>query len=87
MKSLSLSHLLLYVCLILAVIFLVEPPITVAATGSADCGAGRTVTCSGVYKCVCEDGVGCTGYDMYGNPVQDRPCPADGAIALEESDN
>ncbi len=42
---------------------------------TADCGGGRTVTCSAP-RCFCLDNVGCTGYDAQGQVVTDSPCPA-----------
>lgn len=40
----------------------------------ADCGGGRVVSCT-AYTCICEPNVGCTGYDVNGTLVQERPCP------------
>lgn len=75
MKSCPISLIVLYACLVLAVILLVKPLTTLAeGTGSAHCGGGRTVTCN-AYRCECQDNVGCTGYDAQGNVILNKPCP------------
>jgi hypothetical protein len=78
MKSCPLSLRLLYICLFLAAVCSLARPFVALASGpgSAYCGGGRSVSCS-AYRCVCEDNVGCTGYDSSGNQVEDKPCPSD----------
>jgi hypothetical protein len=77
MKSCPSSMTFLYACLLLAVVWLlIEPPKALAETRSANCGGGRTVTCTAA-TCICTENVGCTGYDAQGNVVVDKPCPSD----------
>jgi hypothetical protein len=83
MKSRPVSLLILYACLLSAVIwYLIGPPIGRADYGelmgtSADCGGGVSVTCAPGLVCKCTDNVGCAGYDQHGNFVRDYPCPSD----------
>jgi hypothetical protein len=75
MKSCPASMIFLYSCLLLAVVWLlIEPPKALAEVRSASCG-DRMVTCN-AFRCVCEDNVGCTGYDAQGKVVSDKPCPS-----------
>lgn len=75
MKSSRISQLSLYICLLVAVALLIVIPSTVlAATGTATCAGGTTVSCS-AFKCVCTDYSGCTAYDASGKK-EDIPCPA-----------
>lgn len=84
MKSSALPPCILYICLFLAAFcYAVWPTVTLAAdSGSANCGGGRSVTCS-AYRCVCQDNVGCTGYDSSNRVVEDKPCPSDLMLLVE----
>jgi hypothetical protein len=76
MKSRPVSLLPLYLWLLLTAAYLVAAPVVLAGPPNiANCGGGRTVSCS-AYKCVCIENAGCTGYDASGNKVEDNPCPA-----------
>lgn len=66
---------LLATCLgfVVATSYLSDPPSAFAANGSASCGAREDATCS-AHTCVCEDGVGCTGFDENLNVVSNSSC-------------
>jgi hypothetical protein len=76
MRACSTSLIVFYLCLLLAATWLLVKPLTVfAATGSAKCGSGPTVTCN-AFRCDCTDNVGCTGYDEDNHVIlsQTRDC-------------
>lgn len=78
MKSSPLSLFLLRICMLIAIVSLLSvPTAVVAASGSAECPGGQTVSCA-AYRCDCIDNVGCTGYDSNGNVMggQTKACPA-----------
>jgi hypothetical protein len=76
MRSIRPFVFFLLLFLLLGASWLPPQPLTVRAmTGTARCGAGRTVSCN-AYRCVCQDNVGCTGYDAQGRIVENSPCPA-----------
>lgn len=75
MRPRPVSLLPLYVCLILTAVCLVATPVVLAVPNTANCGGGRSVSCS-AYRCVCIENDGCTGYDASGNKVEDNPCPS-----------
>jgi hypothetical protein len=75
-KSRPISLFPLYICLALWAASLITPPAVLALeTKSAGCGGGRTVSCS-AFRCVCQENIGCTGYNSDGQVVQDSPCPS-----------
>lgn len=77
MKPRPFSLIALCVCLVVAVVWeLAAPAVAVAASGSAKCGGGVTVTCI-AYRCDCQDNVGCTAYDAQGNVISSasKQCP------------
>lgn len=74
MKRRRLIRLPLYLSLMLAVLsFMMTPP--VLASRTANCGGGRTVACT-AFRCICQDNIGCTGYDAQDRVVEDKPCPS-----------
>ena len=75
MKPSPISLIVRYVCLASVILWVVDSTTATAASGSASCGGGAKVTCQ-AYRCVCQDNVGCTGYDAQGRVVSDSPCPA-----------
>jgi hypothetical protein len=84
MKFRPFSLTFLFVCLMLVFAWLVvQPPTTIAATGTADCAGGTSVTCN-AYRCDCENNVGCTGYDSSGNVVSSQTHACSGGYAPME---
>lgn len=87
MKSCPLPPSFLYIFLLLAVAWLlIKPIVAIAATGTANCGGGVTISCN-AYRCDCRDNVGCTGYDSNGNVIssQTNACPADEYLMQEDA--
>jgi hypothetical protein len=86
MQSFLRSRVFLYAFLFLMAACLLTTPISIAATGSATCAGGTTVSCS-AYRCDCQDNVGCTGYDSSGNMVssQTHVCSSDSFIPQEDA--
>jgi hypothetical protein len=79
MKFRPIPLFVLYACILFAVaLLMINPRVSVAATGTAQCAGGTSVSCS-AYHCDCENNVGCTGYDSNGAVVegQSPQCPSD----------
>jgi hypothetical protein len=86
MRTLKLLVVILYVSLLLAAVWLLpQSQNLLAATGTANCPGGITVSCN-AYRCVCTDNVGCTGYDASGNIIesQTKPCVVESSTAYAQ---
>ena len=89
MRSLKFLVMVLCFVLFLAASCLPPPPTQLlAATGTATCPGGISISCS-AYRCDCVDNVGCTGYDSSGNVVasQTKACAAESSIAYIRPDH
>ena len=85
MKPRPLSLVVLCICLAVAILWqLIAPVAAVAASGSANCGGGVSVSCL-AYRCDCRDNVGCTAYDSRGNIVssESNQCPNSQMLLVE----
>ncbi|GEM_PF-1689434 len=66
------AHFFSFFVLVVFEIYLFLNPVY-AATCTAECGAGKTVSCSG-HGCAANDGGGCMSWDQDRNLVEEKEC-------------